>query len=159
MPRMFSIAALISVAVTSICVSPLQAQDPGQYMGYYAYPQPMRGPYPPSGAFPVSNMGYTGGHGYEYATGHYPNLDASLYPSPRPDIPQEVGGTIITNSALYPHEMLYPHTYRAIYPPFYYKRGLFGRRYHVTGTQVTVKYKGHISPFSLFFPPTNGSCP
>ena len=38
--------------------------------------------------------------------GHYPQLDASLYPCPRPDIPAEVGGTLITNAAFYPHEML-----------------------------------------------------
>jgi hypothetical protein len=58
-----------------------------------------------------------------------------------------VGSTVITNQALYPHEMLYAHKYRAIYPPFYYenKCGLtclpFFPRPCVAGTVVTVKYK------------------
>ena len=77
----------------------------------------------------------------------HPQLNSALYPCPRPDIPSEVGTTLITNQAFYPHEMLYAHTYRAIYPPFYYgdKCGLaclpFFPKPCIKGTVVTVKYK------------------
>lgn len=81
----------------------------------------------------------------------YVRLGAPLYPSPRPNIPVWSGATMITSPALAPHEMLYPHTYRAIYPPFYHrvKGGWiwtpFGIRSHerweLQGTQVEVKYR------------------
>lgn len=81
----------------------------------------------------------------------YVRLGAPMYPTPRPNIPAWSGSTIITNQALAPHEMLYPHTYRAIYPPFYHrvKGGWivtpFGVRSHehweLQGTQVEVKYR------------------
>lgn len=95
---------------------------------------------------------------------HYPNLDSPLYPCPSQNVPLEMGGTVITNSYMYPHEMLYHHHYRALYPPFYYKtkwqygvklnvaRDAQGRTvpqfyrtkvYHkvaLKGTQVDVKY-------------------
>ena len=81
----------------------------------------------------------------------YVRLNAPLYPSPRPNIPIWTGSTMITNQAFAPHEMLYPHTYRAIYPPFYHKvKGgwivtPFGVRSHerwqLQGTQVQVKYR------------------
>jgi hypothetical protein len=146
---MRSVTVLTAVAVASWLASSAFAGDPGQYMGYYAYPQPVQ--YAP----PVQ-----GGPGTYYVNPNaravrYPNLDASLYPCPRPDVPAEVGGTIITNSALYPHEMLYPHQYRALYPPFYYKRMVFWPRYELKGTEVKVKYKSCISPFSLFSPPVS----
>ena len=44
-----------------------------------------------------------------------------MYPTPLPNIPYQVGATVLTNQALYPHEMLYAHTYRALYPPYYYE--------------------------------------
>lgn len=77
----------------------------------------------------------------------YPQLNSALYPSPRPNVPYEVGQTVITNQALYPHEMLYAHCYKAIYPPYYYKNthGLaclpFYPKPCIKGTVVTVKYK------------------
>lgn len=81
----------------------------------------------------------------------YVHLGAPLYPSPRPNIPIWTGSTMITNQAFAPHEMLYPHTYRATYPPFYHrvKGGWiltpFGIRSHerweLQGTQVQVKYR------------------
>ena len=81
----------------------------------------------------------------------YVQLGAPLYPSPRPNIPIWSGSTMITNQAFAPHEMLYPHTYRATYPPFYHrvKGGWiltpFGIRSHerweMQGTQVQVKYR------------------
>jgi len=81
----------------------------------------------------------------------YVNLGAPLYPSPRPNVPIQTGSTMITNQAFAPHEFLYPHTYRAIYPPYYHrvKGGWiltpFGVRSHehweLQGTQVQVKYR------------------
>jgi hypothetical protein len=77
----------------------------------------------------------------------YPQLNSSMYPSPRPHVPVEVGQTFITNQAFYPHEMLYAHQYRALYPPFFYenKHGLtcvpFFPKPHLIGTVVTVKYR------------------
>lgn len=81
----------------------------------------------------------------------YVRLNAPMYPSPRPNIPIWTGGTMITNQALAPHEFLYPHTYRAMYPPFYHRvKGKymwtpFGMRSHekweLQGTMVQVKYR------------------
>jgi len=85
-------------------------------------------------------------------------LDAGLYPSPKPDIPYEVGTTIITNPAFDPHEMLYPHVYRGVYPPFYFKKGKFTNSGHMIGTEVRVKYHGHYRLFSGFFPPRRPPC-
>ena len=98
-----------------------------------------------------------------YPPGGYPYLNASLYPSPRPNIPYQVGATLITNQALAPHEMLYPHTYKALYPPYYHKTrgfwlwtplGVWSHQHQSPdGTLVKVKYRSHYSPFSLFCPP------
>jgi hypothetical protein len=97
--------------------------------------------------------------------GQYPATSAGLYSSPQPNIPYQVGMTAITNQALYPHEFLYPHEYRAIYPPYYYKvkGGWLSTPFGVwsnetwkpMGTEVNVKYKSRISPFSGFIPPLN----
>jgi hypothetical protein len=106
-------------------------------------------------------------YGYGYGYGGYvppchPQLNSSLYPCPRPDIPSEVGSTIITNQAFYPHEMLYGHQYRAIYPPFYYenKCGItclpFIPRPCIAGTVVTVKYKTCLP--CGFHPPVPNMC-
>lgn len=80
----------------------------------------------------------------------YVQLHAPLYPSPRPNVPYQVGATYITNPALNPHEMLYPHRYRALYPPYYYRvngqwRSAFGtmrryERWELHGTEVDVQY-------------------
>lgn len=93
----------------------------------------------------------------------YYRLDAPLYPSPQTNIPLEVGSTMITNPAFAPHEMTYPHKYRGLYGPFYHRTsrwwvmtplGIYkSERRVLTGTEVRVKYKSHISPFSFFFPP------
>lgn len=84
----------------------------------------------------------------------YVRLGAPMYPSPVPNIPIWAGSTMITSPALAPHEMLYPHTYRAMYPPYYHrvKGGWlwtpFGIRSHekweLQGTQVTVKYRSYV---------------
>ncbi len=93
----------------------------------------------------------------------YPQLNAPLYPAPQPNTPTYVGGTVITNQAFSPHEMLYPHQYKALYGPYYYKvNGHWvltpkGIRSHDTwkleGTEVNVKYRSHFRPFSFYFPP------
>ena len=93
----------------------------------------------------------------------YPYLNAPLYPCPLPNIPYQTGGALITNQAFYPHEMLYPHTYRSIYPPYYYEVhggwkvfpwGVWqSEQWRLRGTVVTVKYSPSIGLFSGFVPP------
>jgi hypothetical protein len=105
---------------------------------------------PPPGARPGNN---------------YPVLNAPLYPSPVQYTPPWTGGTIITNQALAPHEMLYPHRYHAMYGPFYYNvRGCwvvtpFGVRqyekWRLEGTQVKVDYHPHFRLFSGYHPPVS----
>lgn len=101
----------------------------------------------------------------QVAQGQYPQLGAPLYPSPSQDIPAQVGGTVITNQAFAPHEMMHEHEYRAMYPPFYYRvRGNwlltpFGMeshdRWELMGTEVKVKYSSRIPLKALFIPPMN----
>lgn len=95
--------------------------------------------------------------------GGYPQLSAPLYPSPVPTVPPHIGGTLITNPAFAPHETLYPHCYKAMYPPFYYKvKGgwiwtPWGIRSHdrweLKGTTVSVKYKTCYPWMRPFVPP------
>ncbi|MCA9060310.1 MAG: hypothetical protein KDA85_17495 [Planctomycetaceae bacterium] len=92
--------------------------------------------------------------------GGYPQTGAALYPSPVPGVPQQVGGSAIVNQAFHPHEMLYAHRYRAMYPPYYYKVtggwvvspfGVWSQEnWQLQGTMVDVKYHDHISPFAMF---------
>lgn len=93
----------------------------------------------------------------------YPQTGAALYPAPIPGIPHQVGGTVIMNPALQPHEMLYGHEYRALYPPYYYQVngewlvtpfGVWSQEHwKLKGTEVNVRYRTSISPFSFFTPP------
>jgi len=111
----------------------------------------MMTPQPTGGNYPMSSVG------------QYPQTGAALYPCPIPGIPQQIGGTAVVNPAFHPHEMLYPHEYHAMYPPYYYKvNGEFmvtpfgvwsQEKWKLQGTRVDVKYKSHISPFTLFHPP------
>ena len=81
----------------------------------------------------------------------YVRLGAPMYPTPRPNIPAWTGSTVITNQALAPQEMLWAHTYRGIYPPYYHRvKGHWlltplGVRSHekweLQGTMVQVKYR------------------
>ena len=99
--------------------------------------------------------------------GMYPQLNAPLYPSPQPNTPTYVGGTYITNQALAPHEMLYPHDYHAMYGPYYWRvKGSwiltpFGVRSHekwqLQGTEVRVKYRSQKPFLSGFCPPAGNS--
>lgn len=89
----------------------------------------------------------------------YVYLNAPLYPSPLPNVPYQVGATMITNQALAPHEMLYPHRYRAIYPPYYYvvtRGGLIHQHdhWHLVGTEVKVNYRSSYGLWSGFNPPS-----
>ncbi len=100
----------------------------------------------------------------EFGTpGVYPVLNAPLYPAPVQYVPAWSGGTIITNQALAPHEMLYPHTYHSMHGPFYYQvKGHWivtpcGVRQHekwkLQGTEVKVKYRSHVPILSGYHPP------
>ncbi|HET6422419.1 MAG TPA: hypothetical protein VFG20_01975 [Planctomycetaceae bacterium] len=114
-------------------------------------PMPI-GPQPAEAVAPVIQPGYV-------------HLGAPLYPAPRTNIPPHVGMTIITSPALAPHEFLYPHTYRATFPPYYHrvKGGYiwtpFGMRSHekweLQGTEVTVKYRSEFPVLKPFHPPFN----
>lgn len=89
----------------------------------------------------------------------------ALYPSPVPGIPQQVGGTAVASQFLNPHEMLYAHRYRALYPPYSYKVngkwmvtpfGVWSHEdWNLQGTMVDVKYHSSISPFAMFTPPVS----
>ncbi|MEY3176023.1 MAG: hypothetical protein RLZZ436_3937 [Planctomycetota bacterium] len=93
----------------------------------------------------------------------YPQTGAALYPAPVPGIPHQMGGTVIMNPALQPHEMLYGHQYKALYPPYYYQVhgewlvtpfGVWSQEnWKLKGTEVNVRYRTSISPFSFFTPP------
>jgi hypothetical protein len=93
----------------------------------------------------------------------YPYLNAPLYPVPRPDIPWQTGGAVITNQAFYPHEMLYPHTYKAMFPPYYYDvHGCWktlpwgvsqSECWRLRGTVVKVRYNSCFKICSGFVPP------
>lgn len=93
----------------------------------------------------------------------YVQLNSSMYPAPQPNVPYWTGVTMITNQALAPHEMLYPHTYKAVYPPYYHRvKGCwivtpFGvkshERWELQGTQVQVKYRSSVPLRAHFHPP------
>jgi hypothetical protein len=146
MPRTLFRAAVVTVLASAAAISPAFAQNPIQQVP----PVPVLGG--PAQLPPT----------YLYQPG-YAYLNAPLYPSPQPHVPPEVGSTVITNQALSPHEMLYRHEYRALYPPFYYRvngrwvvspYGVTNREtWGLQGTEVRVKYHHHISPFALFVPP------
>lgn len=154
MPRTLIRAAVVTVLASAAGISSAFAQNP-MLVANTGVPQ-----VPPA---PVAGGPAQLPPTYLYQPG-YPYLNAPLYPSPQPFVPPEVGSTVITNQALSPHEMLYPHTYRALYPPFYYRvrgrwvagAGLVNREtWSLQGTEVKVKYHHHISPFALFVPPWN----
>lgn len=162
MPRTLLRAAVVTVLASAAVISSAFAQDP---MPMPESARPMTGSPAHRGNQPPMPIG--GGRAqlppnYNYQPG-YVYLNAPLYPSPQPNVPPEVGSSVITNQALAPHEMLYAHKYHAMYPPFYYKvdgrwvatrNGLLNREtWKLQGTEVKVKYHSHISPFALFVPP------
>jgi len=148
---MFSIQFKLSaVMIAAVMVNSAAAQYPQQ--------QPyQRGP------VQQANAAVQQGAAQPYQGGQYPQLNSALYPSPVQYTPPWNGGTIITNQAFAPHEMLYPHDYHGMYGPFYYKvKGSwvwtpFGMRQHenweLQGTEVKVKYRSQIPLLSGFHPP------
>lgn len=158
MSRKKLFGAMTAVWMTAFVVSVGQAQSPGrpallpsQARSYPTIPVGAESP-APNALQPLPGQ----------AIQQYPHTGAGMYPSPVPHVPHQVGGTMITNQALAPHEMLYPHRYKALYPPFYYqvKGGWYltpwGVRSYDTwklqGTMVKVNYKSHYAPFSGFMP-------
>jgi len=97
--------------------------------------------------------------------GQYPYLNAPLYPAPVPQVPAKMGGAVYTNQAFAPHEMLYAHKYRALYPPYYFKVDggwwwtPFGMESHdrwkLQGTCVRVKYHSQCGPLSKITSPSH----
>lgn len=153
--------------------TPVQYQMPASPVSSQQfYPTPQAG-YPAQFAssqasgVPVHTVGFgNGGHHLPSIHNNVPmggGSSAALYPSPRGGIPQQVGGSAIVHPAFHPHEMMYPHKYKAMYGPYYYKvRGKWmvtpwgtwsHENWKLQGTQVEVKYKSHISPFAKFHPP------
>lgn len=112
----------------------------------------------------ISQASPGGPQGAPLTGGEYPQTGAALYPSPQPNIPYWTGGSVISSPAFAPHEMLYPHTYRALYPPYYHRvKGAwlwtpFGMRSHerweLQGTMVQVKYRSQQPhwPGPAYFP-------
>ncbi len=160
MSRLMKRAAVVAVIVVagSVTIAEAQVDRAG-------------GPAVRRGGYPVARSVYyaapqqmtIGGRQGQPAKAHrvargYPYLNAPMYPSPSQRVPYQVGGTMITNQAFAPHEMLHPHTYRALYPPFYYRvRGSWWvwpwgvesyDRWELQGTEVKVEYR---SKSPLFF--------
>ena len=137
----------VSQGVYTYPVSSMSPAGPAYHGGGMMTPQPQGGYYPMSSG------------------GGYPQPGAALYPAPVPGIPTQIGGAAIMNQAFHPHEMLYPHEYHAMYPPYYYKVNggfmltPFGvwshENWKLQGTQVDVKYNSHVSPFALWHPPSH----
>lgn len=153
------IAAAFTVVLAALMIPSVRAQD----QGYGPYAGPAMSPSQsqqvayyqngPTGPAPTpidANLNQ-GPAAVPIQQPGYVRLGAPMYPTPRPNIPIWTGSTVITNQAFAPQEMLYPHTYRAIYPPFYHrvKGGWIvtplGVRSHekweLQGTMVEVKYR------------------
>ena len=145
-------AALAVITLSVVYANPASAQAP---RGQYARPQMprMAAGYPMPG-----RMNFQQAH----ARGRMPSFSAPLYPCPVQNVPAQVGGVMYTNQAFAPHEMLYAHEYRAMYPPYYYRvKGHwlwtpFGVESHDTWepvvTEVKVKYRTDYNPLAAFFP-------
>jgi hypothetical protein len=147
--RTLSAALVVAALLLSTTTAVTQAANPFSRILRISNEQPA----PVAQPQPVSQGAVYGGYVADGAG--FGALDAPLYPSPRQDVPREVGYTVITNQALYPHEMTYPHKYRALYPPYYYKQRVipFLPAPPLKGTEVTVKYHSRISPTALFYAP------
>ncbi len=150
---------------------PLRPQPPGAPAGAYTGM--------PRGAMPVrepiqqvSGVRDYGNYGGQFPSSgqmmmptpqRYPQMHAPMYPCPVPNVPVQVGGTTISNQAFAPHEMMYAHKYKAMFPPFYYKvsggwlKTPWGMESHdkwvLQGTEVKVNYRDRYSWFSGFHPP------
>lgn len=155
MSRWFICTASITMFIAGSGLTALQAQQAGPYElpSPAAIPLLAAAPLMPPASYPMAAGATMGQMAPQQAAQQagYVNLNAPMYPSPRPNIPIWTGGTMITNQAFAPHEMLYPHSYRAMYGPFYHRaRGCyvwtpFGMRTHekwdLLGTTVKVDYR------------------
>ena len=152
----------------------LQPVHPGQNWQQYQAPVPVHQTAP--GYFSLVSRGLPAGTlrsaserstspvstSHSGGPGAAPDPGTALYPSPVRGIPQQTGGAAISNQFLHPHEMLYQHRYRALYPPYYYKVngkwcvtpfGVWSHEdWYLQGTTVDVKYHSHKRPFSFFYP-------
>jgi hypothetical protein len=143
--------------------APMPIQNVSQ--GVYTYPASATSPAGPAYSGGMMTPQPQGGYYPMSSGGTYPQTGAALYPAPVPGIPTQIGGAAIMNQAFHPHEMLYPHHYQATYPPYYYKVhggfmvtpfGVWSQEnWKLQGTQVDVKYKSHISPFTMFHAPNH----
>lgn len=146
-------AVLGMVIVAVLSLPSANAQGP-QRAAYYAPPKKIViDPHQRRGAPQAMPNNAASGRTLPNQPG-YVYLNAPLYPVPRPNIPYQVGSTYITNQAFAPHEMLYPHTYRAMYPPFYYRStgiSVFGKtheNWELEGTEVEIEYRSSVPFFS-----------
>ncbi len=163
-----AILCAVSLIQTAVAAPPTSSPEEGRVSMSTYRPRPVGGIQTVGHEVPPAvYQGVTQGtpvlnpHGIN--VGRYPQLNAPLYPSPIQNVPEWTGGTIITNQAFAPHELLYPHRYHSMYGPFYYKvKGSwiltpFGVRQHeqwkLQGTEVRVKYHSHYRLFSGFSPP------
>lgn len=154
--------ALAGTVVLATLMMPSARAQEARYIGAQPVSDVQQAPMPVTPAVPVPQPVIGAQPGYVH-------LGAPLYPSPKPTVPVWAGVTVIPTPALAPHEMLYPHTYRAMYPPYYHRvKGRyfwtpFGMRNHedweLQGTMVEVKYRSNYSKANPFIPPrisTNG---
>jgi len=117
------------------------------------------------------------GSGYFAGGTTAPVMNAGLYPMPVQTVPPRIGGTFITNPALYPHEFLYAHQHHYLAPPFYHIRkshpfSFFSKHKGdcceacsrcgscdcngnciLRGTEITVRYRSKRSWFHTHFLP------
>jgi hypothetical protein len=163
--NMFRHALWGAAVVSASIVGTAQAQSLPAPNSSFAPPQPVQQagcPNCPGGAAGAAVVPYSASAGMALPGRGYPQLNAPLYPSPVQSTQPWSGGTIVTNQAFAPHEMLYPHKYHAMYPPFYHRvKGHwiwtpFGMRQHeqwkLQGTEVMVNYRSTYPPFSGFHP-------
>ncbi|MFT5324617.1 MAG: hypothetical protein ACI8P0_002481 [Planctomycetaceae bacterium] len=159
--RRNTFTVLMALLAGATCLSEVEAQN-----NYLLPPAPsppgIRIGQPTMQNVSHPNWNLPGGKPQHAAVKGYPRLNAALYSSPQGNIPPQTGGTMITNEAFAPHELMYPHEYRSMYGPFYYRvKGNwiwtpFGMESHdkweLMGTEVKVKYRSNYSLFSLFTP-------
>lgn len=143
-------AGMLAVGVTSASAQYPQHQNRGAQPAYYTQPPKVR-INPNQRGGPPQPLGMHGGNVEQIPPqAGYVQLHAPLYPVPTPNVPYQVGSTYITNQAFAPHEMLWSHRYRALYPPYYYRvnghwhsfLGTMNRyeRWELQGTEVNVEY-------------------
>jgi hypothetical protein len=156
MPRNVCVAALSTVLLGMLMMPSVRAQE-----GYTTVRQGAR-PVSQMSPTPIATPPVAGAYVGVQQPG-YVQLGAPLYPAPQPNIPIWTGSTFIPTQALAPHEMLYPHTYRSLHPPYYHRvKGGYiwtptGIKSHETwelqGTMVQVKYRSSVPVFAGWHPP------